>query len=356
MTIKVLLVEDSPVAITILKRIIDSAEDMSLVGTAKTGIEALDILPKIKPDVICTDLMMPKMNGLELTKAIMSNTPKPILVISACVEDEYQNNVFQVLNAGAVDVFPKPRGGNLEDYEAIRDKLLAKIRVLAGVKVFTKRTQSNGTLKLPNTPQSSTFKSNVSKNSIPFTGNVRAVAIAASTGGPLAFQEVLSLIPANFPVPILCVQHISTGFLDGFINWLKQNCKLNVTLARTGESPQKGNIYFPPERSHLQLDAQGRFYCVDNTPVDGHCPSATVLFQSVASYYRSSCMGILMTGMGRDGAAGLLTMKQKGAYTIAEDEESCVVFGMPQEAIKIDAAKVVLPLNEIASRILEIVK
>ncbi|BAQ66041.1 chemotaxis-specific protein-glutamate methyltransferase CheB [Geminocystis sp. NIES-3709] len=355
MTIKVLLVEDSPVAVTILKRMINSANDMSLVGTARTGVEALELIPKVKPDVICTDLMMPKMNGLELTRAIMASNPKPILVISACVQDEDKNNVFQLLDAGAVDVFPKPRTGNIEDYELITEKLLTKIRVLSGVKVFTKRSKNTSPILTNNGIPVKTNLENTNTTSSSFVKGIKVVAIASSTGGPQAFQEVLSQFPANFPVPILCVQHISSGFLDGFINWLKQYCNLPVVVARTGEIPQKSNIYFPPERQHLQLDAQGRFYCVEGVAVDGHCPSATVLFQNVARYYGSASLGVLMTGMGRDGALGLLTLKQKGAYTIAQDEATSVVFGMPQEAIRLGASKIVLPLPNIAGKIMELI-
>lgn len=356
MTIKVLLVEDSPVAVTILKRMINSADDMSLVGTARTGIEALELIPKVKPDVICTDLMMPKMNGLELTRAIMASTPKPILVISACVQDEDKNNVFQLLDAGAVDVFPKPRSGNIEDYEMITEKLLTRIRVLSGVKVFTKRSQNISPILTNNGIPVKINRDTINTTaSSTFVKGIKVVAIASSTGGPQAFQEVLSQFPANFPVPVLCVQHISTGFLEGFINWLKQYCHLSVVVAQTGDSPRKGYIYFPPERQHLQLDAQGRFYCVEGVAVDGHCPSATVLFQNVARFYGSASIGVLMTGMGRDGALGLLTLKQKGAYTIVQNEATSIVFGMPQEAIRLGASKIVLPLPEIAPKIMEII-
>lgn len=357
--IKVLLVEDSPVAVTILKRIIDSADDLSLVGTARTGVEALELIPKVKPDIICTDLMMPKMNGLELTQKVMETTPKPILVISACVQDEDKNNVFELLNAGAVDVFPKPKGGTLEDYESIRDKLIAKIRVLAGVKVFTKRSgNTSSSLKLTD-PMFKPISVNTppikNDTTIPTNKTIQAVAIAASTGGPQAFQQVLMGIPANFPVPIFCVQHISSGFLQGFIDWLQNYSRLKILIAKTGEKPQVGNIYFPPDRLHLKIDKQGRFYCGDDIPVDSHCPSATVLFQTIADYYKSSAIGVLMTGMGRDGAKGLFDLKQRGAYTIAQDEATSVVFGMPQEAIKLGGAKTILPVAEITPRLLKLV-
>jgi len=216
-------------------------------------------------------------------------------------------------------------------------------------KVFTKRDKSGTS----NVKSSATTANN--NRSTPLPKSLKVLALAASTGGPQAFQEVLSCFPTNFPLPILCVQHISTGFLQGFINWLGQSCNLPVKLAHTGDSPERGIIYFPPERKHLQLDAQGRFYCAEGLPVDGHCPSATVLFQNVARLYGPSALGVLMSGMGRDGAAGLLTIYQRGGYTIAQDEATSIVFGMPQEAIKIGATKLVLGLPEIGPKILEIV-
>ncbi len=353
MTIKVLLVEDSPLAVTILKRIIAGAADMEVVGTARTGIDALELIGKVKPDVICTDLMMPKMNGLELTQAIMERNPKPILVISAAVQDEDKNNVFALLDAGAVDVFPKPRNGQVEEYEGLTDKLLTKIRVLSGVKVFTKRNKG-ATLTVKG--DKAIVKPPTPAITGPLPKSFKVVAISASTGGPQAFQQILAELPPDFPLPILCVQHISTGFLKGFVEWLRGSCSLPIVVAKTGETPQRGTIYFPPERNHLQLDAQGRFYCVEGPLVDGHCPSATVLFQSVAKNYGASALGILLSGMGKDGAAGLLSLKQKGAYTIAQDEETSVVYGMPQEAVKLGAVKLVLPLPDIGPKLLEIMK
>ena len=347
--LKVLLVEDSPIALTILKRMIDSDPGMQVVGTARTGQDALDLLPKLKPNIICTDLFMPRMDGLELTQQVMATQPTPILVISAAVGAEDKNNVFSLLEAGAVDVFPKPGSGQLEDYEAQKDKLLQKIRVLAGVKVFTKENKG---IQLPAKKKEALPMPPAASRLPPrLTRPVEIVAIGASTGGPQAFQEILSLIPANFPVPILCVQHISQGFLDGFIHWLDDSCAISIQIAKTGEKPQPSVVYFPPDRQHLRLDSQGRFICLEGPLVDSHCPSVTVLFQSVAQRFGSAAVGVLLTGMGRDGATGLLELRNKGGYTIAQDEASSIVFGMPQEAIKLGAAKVVLPLSEVAGHL-----
>ena len=350
--IKVLLVEDSPIALNVLKRMIDSDPEMRVVGTARTGQDAMGLLPKLKPNMICTDLFMPRMDGLEFTQQVMATQPTPILVISAGVGSEDKNNVFSLLEAGAVDVFPKPSGGQIEDYEAQKDKLLQKIRVLAGVKVFTKRNKG---IQLPGKQKEPLTMPPVGNRISPkFTRPIEIVAIGASTGGPQAFQEILAKIPLTFPVPILCVQHISQGFLEGFIRWLDQSCPIPIQIAKTGEKPQAGRVYFPPDRQHLRLDSQGRFICLEGPPVDSHCPSVTVLFQNVAQRFGAASVGILLTGMGRDGATGLADLKAKGAYTIAQDEASSIVFGMPQEAIKLDAAKVVLPLPDIADHLLGI--
>ncbi|ACK64847.1 response regulator receiver modulated CheB methylesterase [Rippkaea orientalis PCC 8801] len=346
--IKVLLVEDSPVALTLLKRMLTSNDQTEVVGTARTGIEALELIPKVNPDVICTDIYMPQMDGLEFTSQVMAKYPRPILVISAGVQNKDTQEVFAILDAGAVDVFPKPAGGLGVDYEVTKKQLINKIKVLSGIKVFTKIRRTTASIMLTkssiSTPE--TRLSSVVSSSDP--DKIRVVAIAASTGGPHAFQEIFSSLTPNFPVPILCVQHISEGFLQGFLNWLKTVCSLRVEIAEHQQVPQPGKIYFPPEHRHLQIDAQGRFNCTLSPPVDGHCPSATALFESVAQFYGKESVGILLTGMGRDGARGLLKIAQAGGLTIAQDESTSVVFGMPQEAIKLGATKTVLPIQEIA--------
>lgn len=350
MTIKVLLVEDSPVATLLLQKIINASPDVKIVGCAKTGVEGLELVQKLNPDVICTDLHMPKMNGLEFTKQVMANFPKPILVISASVQEEDTKHVFDVLNAGAVDIFPKPRTGQSSDYDAISQPLLAKIRVLSGIKVFRRKLPSSPAF----TPSPSTFSGdNQVKNY--FGNKVEMVAIGTSTGGPQVLAEILGKIPANFSVPIVCVQHISAGFLGGLVDWLNNNCQLKVKVAMTGEKPQAGYLYFPPEKHHLEFDRSGRFFCSSGLPVDGHCPSVTVTFNSCANVFGKNAIGVLLTGMGKDGAQGLLSMYQKGAYTIAQDEASSIVFGMPGEAVRLGAARKVMPSSSIASQIIMMV-
>lgn len=379
--IRVLLVEDSPVAIIILKRILNSASDIKVVGTAQTGLEGLKMIPRVLPDVICTDLHMPQMNGLEFIEQVMGNCPRPILVISASVQPEHKQNVFELLAAGAIDVFPKPRAGiSTNNDAAIKKELITKVRILSGVSVFTLHRKHNlDPSKLSPTPtkpvsisrakKSSPFKlipqiplKKPTQNSVGANGRspqqttaqlsrqrYKIVTIGASTGGPQALQTILSQLPAKFPVPVICIQHISQGFLQGLVDWLARDSRLPIKIAPCGEVPRSGHIYFTPEGKHLEFDRVGRFIYSSSAPYSGHRPSVTVTFNSIAKYYGRTSVGILLTGMGRDGADGMLSIAQSGGLTIAQDEESSVVFGMPKEAIALGAAKHILPVKEISS-------
>lgn len=378
--IKVLIVEDSPVVTLILKRIFASSPEIEVVGTAQNGLEALEIIPNLKPDVICTDLHMAKMNGLEFTREVMSKYPRPILVISASVQPEDTYNVFQLLDAGAVDVFPKPRAMSVQDYESIKQELVSKIKILSGVAVFTLRRRHKGessvNLSTNNTgglhhstnliPRENkwntvTTDKQTTQQFSPFAAHTsyptshcqtKIVAIGASTGGPQALLNILANLPSNFAVPVICIQHISNGFLQGLVDWLATECKLPVKIAKMGDLPQAGIVYFPPEGQHLELNSQGKFLYSSSPPLSGHRPSVTVTFNSVAKFYGKSAVGILLTGMGRDGADGMLAIAQAGGVTIAQNEATSVVFGMPKEAIALGAAKYILPINEIAPYLL----
>ncbi len=392
--IRVLIVEDSPVATIILKRILNAPPEIEVVGAAKSGIEGLEMIPKVQPDVICTDLHMPRMGGLEFTSEVMARFPKPILVISSSVQPENTHNVFKLLDAGAVDVFPKPRSGITgNNYEILKQELLAKIRILAGVSVFTMRRKTKTLLPIPevgNEVASPLRRANVQpqeygakpgsmslgrvsgargagatglplgnqepakakKTPLPSaprlpTTSFKILTIGASTGGPQALQGILSQLPASFPVPIVCIQHISEGFLQGLVDWLNSECSLEVKIAPLAEKPQPGYVYFPPEGKHLEFDSSGRFVYSSAPPCAGHRPSVTVTFNAIASRYGAEAMAVLLTGMGRDGADGMLSISRAGGLTIAQDEASCVVFGMPKEAIALDAATYILPIADI---------
>jgi two-component system, chemotaxis family, protein-glutamate methylesterase/glutaminase len=345
MPIRVLLVEDSRLYLAILKRILNSSPQIEVVGEARTGLEALPLIPKFNPDVICTDLHMPQMDGLEFTSEVMALYPRPILVISASVQEDDTHHVFQLLEAGALDILPKPRAGLGMDDELLQQALIDKITILSGVKVFKKKRKPSSQGKHLETGKPSNF----SLNSY---FKPKVVVIGASTGGPQALQELFSQLPSNFPLPVICIQHICLGFLQGFIDWLASSCRLPIQIAQPGDIPKPGIIYFPPEHQHLEVDAKGRFICSDAPPLDGHRPSVTVTFESVAKFYNKATVGILLTGMGRDGADGMQAIDRAGGLTIAQDEATSIIFGMPKEAIDLGAAKQVLPIHAIAPTLL----
>ncbi|NJP10912.1 MAG: chemotaxis-specific protein-glutamate methyltransferase CheB [Leptolyngbyaceae cyanobacterium RU_5_1] len=345
MPIRVLLVEDSPVAVVILRRILDASPQIEVVGVAYTGVEALDLIPTVQPDVICTDLHMPQMDGFEFTVQVMSRYPRPILVISASVQEEDTHHVFRLLEAGAVDIFPKPLAGLTGDDQDFSRILIDKIQVLSGIKVFKKKQ------RLPSPPRQRAiaYPSGFAADGYP---KFKILVVGTSTGGPPALQVLFSQLPTDFPIPVICVQHICLGFLQGFIDWLSGSCQLPIQIAQLGASPLPGHIYFPPEDHHLELDHKGQFLCLKSPSVDGHRPSVTVTFQSVAEVYGRKTIGILLTGMGRDGADGMQAIAQAGGFTIAQDEDTSIVFGMPKEAIKLGAVQQILPIQAIAPTLL----
>lgn len=340
--IKVLLIDDSPVALNILGRILSSAPDIKVVGTANDGRKGLDLIPLIKPDVVSVDLHMPHMDGLEFVKECMARHPKPILVISVSVQEGSQN-IFKLLEAGAIDVFAKPRSGIESEYDKRALELISKIRILSGVRPI-RRTSSAKSGK-PEMQGTSLH--------MPQSG-FDIVAIGASTGGPQTLEEILTHLPANFPLPVVCVQHIGDEFLEGFIEWMASLCRVKVKIARSGESPEAGTVYFPDKGAHLKMGTDGRFSHSPEPPCDGHRPSVTVMMKSLAGYYGNRMIGILLTGMGRDGAEGMKEISKAGGMTIAQSEATSIVFGMPKAAIELKAAKYVLAPEEIV-RVLNII-
>lgn len=346
--IRVLLVDDSPTSLSILAKILARAPDIEIAGTARHGKEALEMVPRLQPAVICTDYHMPVMNGLELTKEIMAHFPRPILVVSSSEGVKgNKTKIFELLEAGAVDVCPKPAWSSApRDREEAAREFASRVRVVSRVMVFSK-TRIWAESGAASTPAASVSEEpGLPKGSL--------VAMGASTGGPQALDAILRELPGEFPAPIICVQHISEGFLAGMVDWLAGRCRLKVRIAASGQSALPGTVYFPPERRHLEITGSGRFALSSGPPVDGHIPSVTVLFRSVAAAYGTKAVGVLLSGMGRDGAEGLLAMAQAGAETIAQDKATSIVFGMPKEAIELGAAKHILPLPALARKIVSL--
>lgn len=338
--IRVLLVDDSPVAIHVLKKILASALDIEVVGTAGDGREALKLVKQFNPDVICTDLHMPIMDGMEFTREVIKQFPKPILVISISVSEDKTSNVFNLLQAGAIDVLAKPTDGMQPDDQRLSRELVRKIRLLSGVVMFSRISAHK--------------EKNHDHPPIPHSkSSARIVVIGSSTGGPQALAAILPELPASFRLPIVCVQHIGQGFLPGLVDWLNDHCALHIIPAMEGDAPLPGHVYFSREDAHLTINRNGKFaYRTD----DGHgiCPSVDITMESIADSYGSDTVGVLLTGMGDDGARGMLKISQAGGLTIAQDQASCIVFGMPRCAIELGAAQHTLSLEQIVEILHEI--
>lgn len=337
--IRVLLVDDSPIVLHILQRLLSRSPEIQVVGTAADGREALELVPSLNPDVICTDLYMPVMDGLELTREVMANYPRPILVVSAAVEPG-SPNIFRLLEAGAVDVYLKPRDILNVDMDKLAYELASKIRILAGVHVFRRNNNVRGAPIAKLAPKPTI----IPRPQTP----VRMVVIGASTGGPQALHEILAHLPASFPVPIVCVQHIGSNFLSEMVTWLAEVSPLPIRKAVKGETPQAGMVYFAPEDAHLELDDDGRFALSLAAPLDGHRPSVTITMCAAVRCFGAGAVGVLLTGMGRDGAEGMASIAAAGGITIAQDKASSVVYGMPRQAVELGAVLHILPLKQIA--------
>ncbi len=337
--ITVLLVDDSPIALNIIEKMLLTSDEIKVIGTARSGEEALKLIPVLNPMVVCTDIHMRKMNGYEFTCEIMARFPRPILVMSVSVQKEMDDRkMFRILNAGAIDVFPKPAGGDKSEFLKTSNELVSKIKIISGVVAFHRPMHSvNGNSCASGTTAILSEK----KHS-------RIVAIGASTGGPQTLHYILKNLPKGYDLPIVCIQHISDDFLDSFVDWLNHNCKTSVRLACDGESPEPATIYLPNKASHIVIDNQGRFKSISESPHNNYLPSIDITLKSIADYYGNTAIGIILTGMGKDGVEGLQAIAQAGGITIAQDETSSVIYGMPKEAFEMGAARYSLSTEEIA--------
>jgi two-component system chemotaxis response regulator CheB len=373
--LRVLLVA-SPLTCRVARQMLQNSPDIQVCGTAQHGREALLLLPTLRPHVICLADEMPVMSALELTREIMSRYACPILVLqSSCgleIPDAIsKESVFALLQAGAVDVFRMASIVPSPDSPQTR-QLISKVKMVSRVPVISRsqrayaRSESEGSVGAAHTLESSAHRPAPRTISLPTktrsqnlesATSSRIVAIGASTGGPQALLAVLSELPRDYAVPVLCVQHISKGFIGGLVEWLDDQCQIKIRIAQAGEKPQPGTVYFSEEGKHLELDeADGTIRLSLSPAVDGHRPSVTVLFQSVARYSGNRAIAVLLTGMGCDGAQGLKAIHEAQGTTIAQNQESSVVFGMPAAAIGLGAAQHVLPLTSIASKIVALSK
>lgn len=338
--IRVLVVEDLPSVQEFLIYLFASDQEIQVIGTANNGEEALTAVKDKKPDVITMDLHMPKMDGYTATRAIMESFPTPIVIVTGSNSPKEMATTIAALEAGALAVINRPSGIGHPDHAATARELIQTVKLMSEVKVIKRWAQRR-------TPDQEGIKP-ITQEPAPIPRKVRLVAIGLSTGGPPVLQLILSKLPKNFHIPIVIVQHIAQGFTEGFAAWLTDSSGFPVSVAADGELMQPGHAYVAPNSFQTTVDSHGRIALQNSGPENGHFPSVSCLFRSVAAAYGPGAVGILLTGMGKDGAAELGMMKEKGAVTIAQDKESSVVYGMPGEAIKLGAASYVLSPDKIA--------
>lgn len=337
--IRVLIAEDSLTAQALLGAILASDRDIQVVGKASNGLEAVEQTRNLRPDLVTMDIHMPLLDGLEATKEIMIAAPTPIVIVTGSSGARDLEGSMHALRAGALDVIAKPPGPESPTFDESARSLIATIKAMAQVKVVR---------HWRNEPRP--VVTHVTR-----TTGKPIVAIVASTGGPAALHQLLKELPGDFHAPVLVVQHISPGFAPGLVSWLNGDSDLHVKLAEQDETLQPHTVYLAPDQQHLGVSAQGNVVLSDAPPVAGFRPSGTYLFESVARVYGAAAVALVLTGMGEDGVAGLRAIRKAGGRTIAQDEKSCVIFGMPGAAVAAGLADHVVPLNDIASRLVELV-
>lgn len=347
--IRVMVVEDSLVVRELLTHIINSDPRLQVVETVESAEDMLRRLDRVRPDVISLDIRLPGMNGLDATLRIMSTRPTPIIVVSAAVQEEELNIAMNALRAGALAVVEKPVGVTNEDYETMALQLCDQLATMSHVKVVRQGKRRNISFgSVADADSVKEFDQLVSRVA------PKIVGIVASTGGPNAISQVLCGLGRDFPLPILAVQHITGSFSEGFVSWLCDVTPFTAVTAKEGDFPKPGMVYLPPEDRHLEIK-DGRLRLTEGPLVSTQRPSGTVLFKSMAKDFGPLALGVLLTGMGTDGAAGLLDIKKAGGFTISESESTAVIYGMPAEAEHLGAVCETLPLEAIAPGIIEAV-
>ena len=338
--INVLLVEDSPVVQLLLAHVLNADPRLHVMGTANNGQAALEFLAHQKPDVVLMDVHMPEMDGFEATRRIMETQPVPIVICSATTQREEIDMTFRALDAGAVAFVEKPVGiGHTGFEQAVKD-IIQSVKLMSEVKVVKRWARPN---------HAEPVASPVTPSALEGVADIRLVAIGASTGGPPVIQKILAGLPKSFSVPILIVQHIAAGFLGGMVEWLTHTTGVPVHMATHGVQPLPGHAYLAPDGYHMGLVLSGRILLSQEQPENGLRPAVSYLFRSAAAVHGAHVAGVLLTGMGRDGAEELKLLRDGGAMTIAQNAETSVVHGMPGEAIGIGAAMHVLPPDGIAA-------
>jgi two-component system chemotaxis response regulator CheB len=340
--VSVLVVDDSLICRQLISQALSQDPDLQIVGTCADGKEAVSRVKELRPNVITMDVDMPVMDGLTAVEHIMAEVPTPILVLTADPRSQAPELTCRALELGALGLRVKPSiDDGLEAWNLAKElKLLASVRVIRH-------------LRGPKRPPPPKQESPVA---VMQPTSVGVVAVAASTGGPQILHRMLSDLPADFPAPIAIVQHINAAFAESLSGWLANSSRLKVRLAQDGELLMPGHVLIAPPGTHMVIPFRGRVSLKQGVERDGHMPSATVLLESAAKAYGRRALGVILTGMGEDGAAGMFAIKQAGGVTVAQNEETCVVFGMPGAAVERNAVDHLVPGDEVASALLRLAR
>jgi two-component system chemotaxis response regulator CheB len=321
--VRLLVVDDSPSIRAVIRAMVEGDAGIRIVGEAGTGGEAVEMARTLRPGVVLMDVQMPGMNGIEATGRIMASQAVPIIAFSAFTWGGEAKASIEMLAAGALDVMAKPDLGGTGAVSDCSRVLRKKIRSASRVAVVRHLRRAVPTAQGRGEPAGRSDGT-----------RFEVLGVGASTGGPTALRELFSRLPADFPFPILVVQHITAGFTSGFVEWLRQHTPLDVRVANEEDRAAPGSILIAPEGRQLEAMPGGAVRATSRKPRGVHLPSADTLLSSLASVYGPTCIGAVLTGMGSDGAAGLLDIRRAGGFTLAQDEETCVVFGMPREAVR----------------------
>jgi two-component system chemotaxis response regulator CheB len=343
--INVLVADDSKVARMLLVHLLESDPRINVIGAVNDGQAALDFVRENKPDAIVMDIHMPNLDGFEATRRIMETQPVPIIICSATTDTKEVVITFRTMEAGAVACVEKPVTREHPNFEKLAANLLETVRLMSEVKVVRRWPRSRSLAGTSPRPLELT----------PASARIPLVGIGASTGGPPVLQTILSSLIKDFSGSILIVQHVAHGFLPGMVEWLNQTTGVPVHIGSHGTLPLAGHAYLAPDDFHMGIGAGGRIVLAGGEPENGVRPAVSHLFRSLAEAYGPDAVGVLLTGMGKDGAAELKLMRDNGAATIAQDRESSVVHGMPGVAIELGAAIHILPADKIAAAIVTVI-
>jgi two-component system chemotaxis response regulator CheB len=339
---RVLVVDDSSLIRDIITMILEEDPEIEVVGQAENGQVAVERVHDLRPDLVTMDIMMPVMDGLTAIQQIMAYCPTPILVVTSSSEAEV---AYKAISSGALEVMQKP---DMSLGPAEWEGFARRVKLLSQVKVIT-HVRGRGAASTQVLPF-------MGREAIESGSQGRILAVGASTGGPAALAKLLGGLPPDLTVATVVVQHIADGFVPGLVGWLSSVTMLNVKVAEDGERVKPGTVYIAPTGCHTVVQDGGRVALLDAPPVDNQRPAVDVLFESIGQQYGRRAIAVLLTGMGRDGARGLQGIREAGGQTIAQDEATCVVFGMPKAAIELDAAKQVLPLPQIPMAVVQLLR